>query len=159
MAEFTSYEPERVEVLGEVIESFVLGLPEDLRDFGLTVFGTHGLRDIDPKQFYRAELFLDAMRNFAQRMGRNMMTRIGERIALRVKLPPRWDRLEVALGGLDQGYHSKYRGGEIGHWEYLHQGQVGGLTRGIMIRYQITIVVPLTGVSWKDLPGDSGRME
>ncbi len=133
MGEFSAYEPERVEVVGEVIESFVLGFPEELREFGRAVFDAHGFREVNPNQFYRAQPFLEAMRDVAQRAGRNMMTRIGERIAQRVKLPPTWNSLESALGGLDQGYHSKYKGGEIGHWKYLHQGQVGGLTRGIMI--------------------------
>lgn len=132
MGEFTSYEPERVEVLGEVIESFVLAVPDDLRDFGLSALEYHGVRDADPAAFYKAQPFLNAMRDIAQRMGRNMMTRIGERIALRVQLPPEWNRLDAALDGLDRGYHSKYRGGKIGHWRYVHQGAVGGLTRGTM---------------------------
>lgn len=133
MAEFTSYEPERVEVSGEVIESFVLGIPDDLRQFGLSLLQAHGILEPDLAGFYRAQPFLEAMREVGQRMGRNMMNRIGERVALRVKLPPEWNRLEAALEGLDRGYHSKYRGGKIGNWKYLHQGSVGGLTRGTMI--------------------------
>lgn len=133
MAEFRSYEPERVEVLGEVIESFALGFPEDLRKFGQAALGKHGLGEVAPNKFYMAQPFLDAMRDVGQLMGRNMISRIGELIAMRVKLPPDFDRLEAALGGLDRGYHSKYRGGEIGHWEYVHQGDVGGLIRGIMV--------------------------
>jgi len=133
MAEFTSYEPNGVEVLGEVIESFVLAVPDDLRDFCHAALQTHGIRKTVPAEFYRAQPFLDAMKDIAQRMGRNMMTRIGERIALRVKLPPEWQDLADALEGLDRGYHSKYRGGEIGRWQYHHQGDVGGLTRGTMV--------------------------
>lgn len=133
MAEFTSYDPERIEVLGEVIESFALAIPDDLRHFGLAALERCGIRDTAPGGYYRAQPFLDAMRNIAQRMGRNMMTRIGERIALRVNLPQEWHLLETALDGLDKGYHSKYRGGEIGHWQYHHQGRVGGLTRGTMV--------------------------
>ncbi len=133
MAEFTSYDSKRVEVLGEVIESFALAIPDDLQNFGIAALKTFGIQDADPAGFYQAQPFLDAMRSIAERMGRNMMTRIGERIALRVNLPPEWNRLEAALEGLDRGYHSKYRGGEIGHWQYVHQGGVGGLTRGTMI--------------------------
>ena len=133
MAEFSSYEPERIEVIGEVIESFVLGFPEDIRDFGLAVLDKHGMSDLDPVRFYKAQPFLQAMRDVAVRIGRNMMSRIGEQIALRVELPSTWSSLEIALEGLDKAYHSKYRGGEIGNWKYLHQGQVGGLTRGAMV--------------------------
>ena len=133
MAEFSSYEPKRVEVVGEVIESFVMGFPADIRDFGLAALEKRDIRDLDPTQFYKAQPFLQAMRDVADRIGRNMMTRIGEQIALRVELPPAWDSLEPALRGLDKAYHSKYRGGEIGNWKYLHHGQVGGLSRGTMV--------------------------
>jgi hypothetical protein len=133
MAEFSSYEPERVEVVGEVIESFVLGFPESIRDFGLTALDKHGIRDLDPNRFYMAQPFLNAMRDVAHRIGRNMMTRIGEQIATRVELPPAWDSLEAALGGLDKAYHSKYNSAEIGNWKYLHHGRVGGLARGTMV--------------------------
>ncbi len=133
MAEFSSYEPERVEVIGEVIESFVFGFPESIRDFGLAALSGHGIHDLDSMRFYKAQPFLHAMRDVAQRVGRNMMTRIGEQIALRVELPPEWDSLEAAFGGLERGYHSKYRGGEIGHWKYIHHGAASGLTSGTMI--------------------------
>ncbi len=133
MAEFSSYEPERVEVTGEVIESFVAAFPADIRDFGPAVLDKHGIRDPDPKRFYKAQPFLEAMRDVAHRIGRNMMTRIGQQIAMRVELPPAWDSLEAALGSLDKAYHSKYRGGEIGRWTYHHHGNDGGLMRGTMI--------------------------
>ena len=133
MSEFASYEPEKVEVIGEVIESFVFGFPDELREFGLEIFDSHGFRDIDPNSFYRAQPFLNAMRDVARRTGRNMMPCIGERVAQRVALPPSWDRLDAALNGLNRGYHSKYRGGETGSWSYHHQGQVGSLTRGIVV--------------------------
>ena len=133
MAEFISYEPERVEVIGEVIESFVFGFPEGMRDFGLAALAKHGINDLDSKRFYQAQPFLHSMRDVAQRIGRNMMTRVGEQIALRVKLPPAWDSLEAALGGLNEAYHSKYRGGEIGAWNYIHHGEEGGLFRGTMV--------------------------
>lgn len=133
MAEFSSYEPGRVEVVGEVIQSFVLAFPEDIRDVGMAALAKHGISELESGRFYMAQPFLNAMRDVAERISRNMMTRIGEQISLRVELPPAWSSLEAALGGLDQGYHSKYRGGEIGHWKYEHQGQVNGLTRGLMI--------------------------
>ncbi len=133
MAEFSSYEPEKVEVLGEVIESFILAFPEKVRDFGLAALEKHGICDIDPNAYYKAQPFLLALRDIAQDVGRNWMTRIGERIALRVELPPQWGTLRAALEGLDKAYHSKYRGGEIGNWTYLHEGVSGGLTRGTMI--------------------------
>ncbi|MFH0821445.1 MAG: hypothetical protein V2B18_01750 [Pseudomonadota bacterium] len=133
MAEFTSYERERVEVLGEVLESFVLGCPEDLHDFCLSVFDANGISGIDPNKFYKAQQFLNAMKDIGQRTGRNMLTRIGERIAMRVKLPTGLDGLDAVFDGLNRGYHSKYRGGEIGHWKYEPQGLVGGLNRGIMV--------------------------
>ena len=133
MAEFSSYEPERVEVVGEVIESFVLAFPEAIRDFGLAALENHGISNLDSRQYYKAQPFLHAMRDVAQRIGRNMMTRIGEQIALRVDLPPAWNSLEAALGGLGKAYHSKYRGGEIGNWNYQHNGKAGELVRGTMV--------------------------
>lgn len=133
MAEFSSYEPERVEVIGEVIQSFVMSFPEEMHDLGTAVLGEYGIGPVDPGRFYMAQPFLNAMRDVVQRIGRGMMTRVGEQIAMRVELPAHWDSLESALGGLDEAYHSKYRGGEIGNWKYVHGGQVGGLTRVTMI--------------------------
>ncbi len=97
-------------MLGEVIEALVQAFPEDLRQIGLVVLQNHGIRDADLAGFYQAQPFLDAMRDVAQRMGRNMMTRIGERIALRVKLPPKWDCLEAALGGTGPGLALEIQG-------------------------------------------------
>lgn len=133
MAEFSSYEPERVEVVGEVIESFALGFPDDIRQFGMAVLDKHGIRQVQTSRFYKAQPFLDAMKEVAQRLGRNWMTRIGERIALSVTLPPEWNTLRAAFEGLNTAYHSKYRGGEIGDWSYHHEGITAGLFRGIMV--------------------------
>jgi hypothetical protein len=133
MAEFTSYEPDVVEVMGEVINSFAMAFPEELRDFGRAALDRHGLRDAAANRFYQAQTFLGALREVTQRAGRNMMTRIGEGIALRVALPPEWDNLEAALAGLDRAYHSKYRGGKIGNWSYQHEGTRGGLVHGRMV--------------------------
>jgi hypothetical protein len=132
MAELSSYEPERVEVIGEVIESFVLGFPESIRNFALASLDRHGICHLDRDQFYKAQPFLNTMKEVAERFGRSWMTRIGERRALSLTLPPEWDTLQAAFEGLDTAYHSKYRGGEIGHWSYYHEGGIGGLMRGRM---------------------------
>jgi predicted hydrocarbon binding protein len=133
MAEFQSYAPDSVEVLGEVIESFVLAFPQEIRSFGLQTLERHGISEIKPDQYYHAQSFLGAMKEIADNTGRNMMTRIGERIALRVQMPDGFDSLQSALEGLDKAYHSKYRGGPIGHWTYTHHGQIDNLTKGVMV--------------------------
>ena len=51
IAEFSSYEPEGVGVLGEVIESFVLAFPENVRDFGLAALEKHGICDVYPNGY------------------------------------------------------------------------------------------------------------
>jgi hypothetical protein len=133
MAEFTSYDPENVEALGEVIESFVLAFPEQIRPHGVEALERQGIREIKPDQYYPAQAFLNAMKEIAEKAGRNMMTRVGERIALRVDMPEGFDTLKTALEGLDTAYHSKYIGGEIGHWKYTHEGNSQSLTRGVMV--------------------------
>jgi hypothetical protein len=133
MAEFTSYEPEKVEVMGEVINSFVMAFPAELREFGRAALDDRGLGDVDGSRFYRAQPFLDALKEVALRVGRNMMMRIGEGIALSVALPPELNNLQGALKSLDRAYHSKYRGGHIGNWKYREEGMSGGLMHGGMI--------------------------
>jgi hypothetical protein len=133
MTEFSSYDPEWVEVSGEVIQSFVLGFPEDMRDFARTSLEQHGIHKPNPDLFYRAQPLLDAMKEVAQRLGRNWMTRIGERIALSITLPPEWDTLEAAFRGLNTAYHSKYRGEEIGNWSFFNEGLKGGLMHGRVV--------------------------
>ncbi len=132
MAEFISYEPDNTQVLGEVIESFALALPEDLQSFAAQALTKQGIVDIKADEYYPAQSFLWAMKEVAQSAGRNMMTRIGERIAMRVETPEGFDSLQSALEGLDTAYHQKYRGGEIGHWNYVHHGKVDNFIRGVM---------------------------
>ena len=133
MSELKSYEPDKVEVSGEVIKSFALAFPEEIRDFGLEILNKHGVKDPEPNRFYLAQPFLDAMLEVGQRLGRNWMTRLGERVSMSVALPPEWDTLETALSGMSSAYHLKYRGGEIGDWSYVRMGTNGGLTRCKMI--------------------------
>ncbi len=132
MAEFTSYNPATVRVIGEIIESFMLGFPEHIRQLGLIVLEKYGIRAVDPNRFYNAQPFLDAMKEMAQRFGRTWMARIGEQMAMRVELPTGRHSLEAAFRGLDKVYHSKYCGGEIGNWTYRHEGVSQGIQRGRM---------------------------
>ncbi len=133
MAEFSSYDPDHVEVSGEIIASFLAAFPDDLRHFGVEVLAKHNIQDPSPGTFYRAQPFLDSLKEVGTRLGRNVMNRIGERTALQVRLPPNVNSLKTALEGLDDAYHSKYRGGEIGHWTYQEEESKSGVTYGKMI--------------------------
>ncbi len=131
MASYKSFAPE-VEVIGEVIAAFVAGFPTVAKGEGLVILTKHGINQPQLGQFYPLQALLDAMQEVADRMGDQMLYRIGAEIAKNAKLPPDIDNLEVALGAIDTAYHMNQRGGEIGHYRFVDEGTSGGLRIGRM---------------------------
>jgi hypothetical protein len=131
MSEFKSFSPE-VEVTGEVLMAFLAGFPEEFRSSGFRILEKHGLADPQTNEYYTLQNLLDAMKEISDSFSTQMLSRIGEQIALHAVLPPGIDDLEKCLESIDVAYHMNHRGGEIGSYAYKPLGTEGGLGRAAM---------------------------
>ncbi|MEW6351394.1 MAG: hypothetical protein AB1646_20265 [Thermodesulfobacteriota bacterium] len=131
MSRYKSYS-QLAEVEGQVVAAFVEGFPALLRDDGRAILEKHGISDPRSGTFYLLQSFLDAMDEVAQRMGDQMLFRIGSEIAARAKFPPDVSSLESCLASINAAYHLNHRGGDIGTYTFTDEGLRGGLRRARM---------------------------
>ena len=132
MTEFKSIQPS-VEVAGEVAGAFLDSFPPELKSVGLRILEQHGIKDPVPGTFLLLQSFLDSMKAISDRLGGEMLHRIGERIATNAVLPPGLDSLETCLQSIDVAYNMNHRGGEIGRYVYSFEGTDRGLKRAKMV--------------------------
>ena len=131
MAEFKSFSP-AVEVTGEVLMAFLAGFPQEFRSSGLRILEKHGVAEPRTKEYYSLQNLLDAMKEISDTFSAQMLSRIGEQIALHAVLPPGIDDLQKCLESIDIAYHMNHRGGEIGSYDYKLLEPEGGLGKATM---------------------------
>jgi hypothetical protein len=133
MAEFLSFSS-AVEIVGEGVEAFVAGFPQEFRESALEILAKHGIPSPRPGQYYVLQHFLDAMKEIGQKYSDQMLFRVGQQIALHAKLPPDINSLEKSLASIDVAYHMNHRAGEIGNYRYSCEENTGrGMNKALMV--------------------------
>ncbi|MEM7586584.1 MAG: hypothetical protein AAF560_24560 [Acidobacteriota bacterium] len=126
MAQFKAFSP-RVEVLGEVVLSFV-NVMGAFKRIALGILEENGIVDPQPDQWYSQQAWLDSFRKIAEQVGPNTLYQIGRQIPQQHFFPPGVDSIEDVLANLDEAYRMAHRGGEVGHYRF----QVIGMRSGKM---------------------------
>jgi len=132
MAEFISFDP-TVQVVGEVIAAFVGGFPSEVQREGFAILKRHAIENPRPGDYYPLQSLLDAMKEVSEKMGSQMLNRIGDQIATNAMLPPGLSSLESCLAAIDVAYHMNHKGGDIGRYVYADEGTEHGLRKAKMV--------------------------
>ena len=105
MAQFIAYNPE-AEVSGEAILSVVNAIPAG-KDIRLKILQKHGINP-EKGKWYKQQLWLDAMKEIHDKIGKYNLLVIGKAIIKNAIFPP-INNLEEALNLLDVAYHMNHR--------------------------------------------------
>ncbi len=124
MAQFKAFSP-RVEVLGEVVLSFV-NVMGAFKRLGLAVLEENGIVDPQPDAWYSQQAWLDAFQAIADKVGPNTLYQIGRQLPQQYAFPPGVDSIETVLADLDTAYRKSHRGGEPGHYRFRVLGMRTG---------------------------------
>ena len=116
MAQFRAYSP-RVEVLGEVVLSFV-NVMGAFKSIALDILQANGIEDPRADDWYPQQAWLDSFREIARKVGPNTLYQIGRQLPQQYYFPPGVDSLESVLEDLDDAYRKSHRGGEVGHYRF-----------------------------------------
>jgi hypothetical protein len=117
MAHYKAFSP-KVEVNGETVLSVVEGMGA-FKQTALKILAENGIIDPAPGQWYPQQLWLDAFKQIAERVGKSTLMQIGMKIPENAKFPPNIDSVDKALSLLDYAYHMNHRGGEIGTYKFV----------------------------------------
>ncbi len=141
MTQFQSIE-EGTQVNGQTIMAVVAGL-STFRSVALGYLENAGLAAVvaDDRHWYPQQAWLDAFRLIADRLGDNVLFRIGKKIPENAVFPKDIDTVEKALASIDVAYHMNHRNGRnevlfdpsrpralvmlegIGHYRFQGKGQ------------------------------------
>ena len=124
MTQFKAMAP-NVEVNGETVLSVVDAMGS-FKGVGLGILAEHGLENVQPRQWYPQQAWLDAFQTIANKVGVATLAAIGKAIPDNAKWPPQVDTLEKALASIDVAYHLNHRGGEIGSYKFESTGPKSG---------------------------------
>ena len=124
MAQFKAFSP-RVEVLGEVVLSFVKVMGA-FKAISLEILEQNGIVDPQPNQWYSQQAWLDSFKVIADKVGPNTLYQIGRQLPQQYSFPPVIDSIESVLTDLDGAYRSTHRGGEVGHYRFRILGMRTG---------------------------------
>jgi len=125
MAQYQAYSP-LVTVNGQTVLSVVAGMGA-FKETALQLLARHAIVNPQPNAWYPQQMWLDAFREIAQRIGAKTLQQIGRSIPRNAKFPPGIDTIEKALASIDVAYHLNHRGGEIGHLAFSKTGPSKGV--------------------------------
>ena len=127
MAQFKAFDP-RVELSGGHLSAIVQAFPAGTEKIAISILTAKGLQDPKPDAWYSLQDVLDVMKDLYETLNPGLLTRIGNRVAQLVELPPHWKTIDIALKELDVGYKMNHRGGQIGSYAAEDLGTEFGLT-------------------------------
>jgi hypothetical protein len=111
-----------VQVSGEAVLALVEGM-----GFGAgharRVLAAHGIRDPQPGTWHRQQDWLDAFHEIARTLGPNALFHIGEKIPEMAQFPKAIASMEEGLAAIDKAYHLNHRGGPIGCYRFIPEGE------------------------------------
>ena len=121
MKTFVASSP-KVEVNGETIHSVIDGMGV-FKATALKILSESGISDPLPGQWYGQQLWLNAFKTIAEKVGDSTLYNIGQKIPENAKFPPEIDDIHKALSAIDVAYHMNHRNGEIGEYKYEKTGE------------------------------------
>jgi hypothetical protein len=111
----------RDRVLGASVRAFVSALgfygPK-----GLQILAENGIPDPQPAEWYPLQSYLDAQRAVYEKVGPNTLARIGRKLVQEATFPPQLDSIHDALSTLNDDYHTRHDGSDVGGFRYEHTG-------------------------------------
>jgi hypothetical protein len=125
MAQFKAFAP-GVQVNGETVLSVVDGMGA-FEAMARNILAGNGIQDPKPGQWYPQQAWLDAFQQIAEKVGLQVLWKIGTRIPENAKWPPDVNTVDKALASIDVAYHMNHRGGEIGHYQFDKTGDRTGV--------------------------------
>lgn len=120
MKTFVASSP-KVEVNGETIYSIIDGMGI-FKNTAIKILNENGITNPQPGQWYSQQLWLNAFRSIADKVGDSTLYNIGMRIPENAKFPPEINDIHIALAAIDVAYHMNHRNGEIGEYQYERTG-------------------------------------
>ncbi len=118
MAQFVPFD-ENVEVLGRVVLSITRSIDSIFEEQMKEILQMHGIKDINPDQWYPLKNLLNALKYISDEIGPNTLFAIGKGIPNTAKFPEEIKDLEHALNIIDVAYHMNHRGGDIGYYKVV----------------------------------------
>jgi hypothetical protein len=125
MAQFRAFSP-NVFVNGQTVLAVTKGMGS-FANLASKILERHGIKDVDPMQWYPQQAWLDAFEEISKSVGPRTLDQIGMSIPESAKFPPGIDTVETALASIDIAYHLNHRGGEIGHYTFTKNGEKQGV--------------------------------
>jgi hypothetical protein len=111
----------RDRVLGASVRAFVSALgfygPR-----GLQILAENGIPDPQPSEWYPLQSYLDAQRAVYEKVGPNTLARIGRKLVQEATFPPQLDSIHDALSTLNDDYHLRHDGSDVGGFRYERTG-------------------------------------
>lgn len=111
----------RDRVLGASVRAFVSALgfygPR-----GLQILAENGIPDPQPSEWYPLQSYLDAQREVYEKVGPNTLARIGRKLVQEATFPPQLESIHDALGTLNDDYHTRHDGSDVGSFRYERTG-------------------------------------
>ncbi len=124
MAQFKAFAP-GVEVRGEAVLTFVEAMGA-FRRLAREILRDHGIDEPEPGQWYPQQAWLDSFRTISEQVGPTTLVQLARQIPTSADIAPDIDTLEKALFHLDMAYRGTHRGGEVGHYTFVKNGERSG---------------------------------
>ncbi len=112
----------KVEVNGETIYSIIDGMGV-FKTTAIKILSENGIANPQPGEWYGQQLWLNAFKNIAEKVGESTLYNIGQKIPENAKFPPEINDIHKALSAIDVAYHMNHRNGEIGEYKYEKTGE------------------------------------
>ena len=97
-----------IEVSGATILAFTSEM-EVFRRRAIIILEKHGIKNVQPDNWYPAQNYLDAFKEIFEKLGDTIIRYIGKQIPESAKWPPEIKTIEDALASIDVAYHLNHR--------------------------------------------------
>jgi hypothetical protein len=125
MKTFSASSP-KVEVNGETIYSIIDGMGV-FKTTAIKILNDNGIPDPKPGQWYSQQLWLNAFKNIADKVGESTLYGIGQKIPENAVFPPEINEIHKGLSAINVAYHMNHRNGEIGEYKYERVSDRGAI--------------------------------
>ena len=89
---------------------------------GLQILSEKGIEDPQADAWYPFQSYLDAQRVVYERVGPNTVARVGRKLVQEADFPPQLRTIHDALSTLDDDYHTRHTGDDVGGFRYERTG-------------------------------------
>ena len=121
MKTFVASSP-KVEVNGETIYSVIDGMGA-FKSTAIKILTENGIENPKPGNWYSQQLWLNAFKKIAEKIGNATLYSIGQKIPENANFPPEINEIHKALAAINVAYHMNHRNGLIGEYRYEKTGE------------------------------------